>query len=157
MPLAYISGPLNNVPDIQRAREFYEAVAEMARAAGFDAYVPHQYTDPVWHTQLSDADVFEKDVEQVRNADVVVAAIGLPSSGVGAEIAIAFAAHTPIVAFWHEDERPSRFILGMLSRAPMSIGIEYSSIVDLNKRLYETLRRVLHRGSALAELMSAID
>src|SRR5688572_16431328 len=90
--LAYISGALLNAAHLDASRALYERLAEACRSAGWDAYVPHQHADPVRDAHLSNVDVAERDLENVMAADVLVAYVGEPSLGVGAEVAIALRA-----------------------------------------------------------------
>jgi hypothetical protein len=88
---AYISGALINAARLDDARRLYERLAEACVSAGWTAYVPHQHADPVRDPDLPNAEVARRDLAQVRAADVLVAYVGEPSLGVGAEVAIALA------------------------------------------------------------------
>jgi hypothetical protein len=54
---AYISGALLNAADLEQSRALYERFADACRAAGWDAYVPHQHADPVRDSGMSNVDV----------------------------------------------------------------------------------------------------
>lgn len=114
---AYISGALLNASNLDESRRLYESFAAACGRAGCAAYVPHQHADPVRDAHLSNADVAARDLEAIAAADVLVAYIGEPSLGVGAEIAIALAAGTRVLALAPADRRVSRFVLGLLERA----------------------------------------
>jgi nucleoside 2-deoxyribosyltransferase len=115
---AYISGALLNAVHLEAARALYERFAEACRAAGWDAYVPHQHADPVRDAGLSNLDVAERDVDHVSAADALVAYLGEPSLGVGAEVAIALRAGKPVLAVAEADRLVSRFLLGFLELHP---------------------------------------
>ena len=110
---AYISGALLNATQLDKSRAFYEHLAEACRAAGWEAYVPHQHADPVKDAHLSNIDVAERDIENVTAADVLVAYVGEPSLGVGAEVAIALRAGKRVLIVAEADRRVSRFLLGL--------------------------------------------
>lgn len=139
MKQAYISGPLHAAADLASARALYEYVGEVAGGCGWEAYVPHLRTDPERHRTLPDTTVFDRDYGQVCRADLVIAAIGAPSSGVGAELGVAFERGIPVAAFYQGRESPSRFLLGMLSRAPHSRVLRYDSLPDLRAWLEAVL------------------
>ena len=111
--LAYISGALLNAADLGQSRALYERFADACRAAGWDAYVPHQHADPVRDAGMSNLDVATRDVNQVRAADALVAYVGEPSLGVGAEVAIALAGGKRVLLIAPKDRRVSRFLLGL--------------------------------------------
>jgi 2'-deoxynucleoside 5'-phosphate N-hydrolase len=113
----YVSGALKGSRDIARARALYELAAEVVTAAGHDAYLPHQHTDPELAASISPAQVFRRDVAALRAANGVVAFIGEPSLGVGAEIAICVEAGTPLLGLHMTVQDVSRFAVGLLEAA----------------------------------------
>lgn len=128
--LVYISGPLQAVKNVASARKFYEQIAEVCARRGFKTYLPHQFTDPVKHRHISSKKVFSRDLKSLSDADVIIACIGRPSSGVGAEVGIAFERGMRIIAIYSQKEQPSRFILGMLQTAKNSQVICYASMTE---------------------------
>src|SRR5688572_1780566 len=115
---AYISGALLNAADLEQSRSLYERFAAACRAAGWDAYVPHQHADPVRDAGMSNVDVAARDLNEVRSADALVAYVGEPSLGVGAEVAIALAAGKQVLLVAERDRRVSRFLLGLAELHP---------------------------------------
>jgi nucleoside 2-deoxyribosyltransferase len=140
MKRVYISGPLHAVDDRDELRKFYEFVADICRDCGFYPYMPHTNTDPVEHQHLTSADVFSRDLEALRVADVIIAYIGRPSSGVGAELGIAFNNDKIIIAILREGEAPSRFLLGMLEACHRATTIRYRDLEHCS----QILRKELH-------------
>jgi nucleoside 2-deoxyribosyltransferase len=129
--LAYISGALLNAAHLDQSRALYERLAEACRAAGWDAYVPHQHADPVRDAHLSNVDVAERDLENVAAADVLVAYVGEPSLGVGAEVAIALRAGKRVLIVAEADRRVSRFLLGLAElNAGQASVFRYQSVDD---------------------------
>jgi nucleoside 2-deoxyribosyltransferase len=137
---AYISGPLHCVDDLRTARKFYELLAETCRECGWQAYVPHQFTDPERHSELDAAEIFRRDLRAVREADLLVACIGTPSSGVGAELGIAYSEGKLVVALHNANESPSRFLLGLLSCSPGSRLVAYRTIAECLEGLRQCLQ-----------------
>jgi nucleoside 2-deoxyribosyltransferase len=125
----YISGALLNAANLDESRALYERLAEACRAAGCEVYVPHQHADPVRDAHLSNREVADRDVQQVEAADVLVAYVGEPSLGVGAEVAIALAAGKQVLALAEADRRVSRFLLGLIERhAPQAQVFRYQTV-----------------------------
>jgi hypothetical protein len=67
---------------------------------------------------MSNVDVATRDLDQVRSADALVAYVGEPSLGVGAEVAIALAAGKRVLLVAERDRRVSRFLLGLAELHP---------------------------------------
>ena len=115
---AYISGALLNAASIDISRTRYERLAAACTAAGWEAYVPHLHADPVKDAHLSNLEVAERDLDHVTAADVLVAYVGEPSLGVGAEVAIALRAGKRVFVIAESDRRVSRFLLGLVELHP---------------------------------------
>jgi nucleoside 2-deoxyribosyltransferase len=113
--IAYISGPLTGVRNLAASRRYYEALAAGCERVGVSAFVPHRANDPLLHTERTPVEVFESDLSNVLRSNVIVAYIGEPSLGVGAELAIAIDKAIPVLALWRPGDTVSRFILGMLA------------------------------------------
>lgn len=113
----YISGPLQGSSDLEAARVFYDKLAALVVASGHEAYVPHHSTDPRADSCLSASAVFSTDVAALNRADAVLAHIGLPSTGVGAELALAVASGRQVLGLKRPGERGSRFAEGLIADA----------------------------------------
>ena len=111
----YVSGALTCV-DAQRAaslRAFYSAIGGIFRAESFRAYVPHENgTDPTTDPEAMPQEVYRADMAQVAASVLVIAYVGEPSLGVGAEIEHARAEGVPVVLLHEHGRRVSRLILG---------------------------------------------
>jgi len=121
MPKVYVSGALTGVEDPESTRAFYEEIARAANHAGYEAYLPHRSTDPVEHAHVAPEEVYRRDTSELLSADVVVAWLGTPSLGVGAEVALAAGAGKRIVGLQGRARTVSRFIVGMLREAGADI------------------------------------
>lgn len=113
----YISGPLQASSDLAGARALYETIAAIVVEAEMEPYVPHLHTDPELAAELSPAEVYRRDVEALLDADVIIAHVGAPSTGVGAELALAARAGIRIIAVSRRHESVSRFALGLIADA----------------------------------------
>jgi nucleoside 2-deoxyribosyltransferase len=61
---------------------------------------------------LTPRDVYERDVKWIRECDVLIAEVGVPSHGVGYEIAYALNAGKPVLCLAQEGRRVSKMITG---------------------------------------------
>ncbi len=115
MHKVYVSGALTNVPDLDSLKNLYEAIGDLCRQASIDAYVPHLKTDPVKNPDVTPEEVYRTDKEQVVTSDLVVAYVGIPSLGVGMELAYADTLDIPVVLLYEKGARVSRMARGFPS------------------------------------------
>jgi len=109
----YISGPLTNHDDVDALKAFYERISELCRRKGMEVYIPHtQGTDPVLNPDIHPKDVYLEDMRQVARADLVIAYVGLPSHGVGAEIERAYHVNVDVILLYEHKAKVSRLIRG---------------------------------------------
>lgn len=67
-------------------------------------------------TKLDAGDLFEQTINEIKGADVLIAEITYPSTGVGQQIALALSWKIPVVALKRSDvNHTSRFTLGTKS------------------------------------------
>ena len=137
--IVYISGALNGVPDLPRARAWYEWLGEICRTAGFTPYIPHTRTDPELAADLDDREVYARDREAHTGAAVIVADIGTPSLGVGGEIARACLSAQPVIAVHRADQRPSRYTRGQILTSANGCVIAYRDADDCRAQLRAAL------------------
>ena len=119
----YVSGPLQASRDLPLARALYETFARACRQAGYDPYLPHVDNDPERDADNSPEDVYARDISELRRSAAVVAHVGAPSSGVGAELAVAVAEGIPVIAISRPGEPVSRFLAGMLRAHPRNVEV----------------------------------
>lgn len=146
--VAYISGALNGVPDLPRARAWYEWLGDVCRAGGFTPYIPHTRTDPELTPHLDDREVYARDRDAHTAAAVIVADIGTPSLGVGGEIASACLSGQPVIAVHRIDQRPSRYTRGQILTTANGRVIAYGDPEDCRRQLLEALAAVRDPSSA---------
>ena len=149
VPSVYISGALTAVADLQAARAYYESLADVCRVNGLEPTLPHLYASPDEHRDLPAELVYSQDLENIVSAAIVLAHVGAPSLGVGAELAIAAHEEIPIVALSRPGETVSRFLLGLLRRA------QAHELIASDQVLTVELPPILHQ--ALAEYRARKD
>lgn len=143
--VAYISGPLQSAVDIEQARRFYEMLANVCCTCGCEAYLPHQRTDPVRHAETCARSVFARDLDAVSAADLIVAYVGAPSAGVGAELGIAYERRIPVIGLCGPEGVASRFIEGLLDSAPEARLVRYRDEDECRRLLAAELESFVAR------------
>lgn len=109
----YVSGALTGVDKLDELKRFYEAIGRVCNEVGWEAYVPHLRTDPVSNPDISPEQVFLTDKQHVLASDLLIAYIGVPSTGVGMELAYADVSDIPIVLLYEDGKTVSRFPRGI--------------------------------------------
>ena len=127
-------------------RSFYEFLADVAEQCGHEYYLPHMHTDPEANAEISGLDVFRKDREELRRADIVIAYIGRPSLGVGAEIGISICEGTRVIALYNTNAQVSRFLLGMLRDSDAQV-FSFADAAECRRLLTNALDSVHSRTS----------
>lgn len=111
-PRVYVSGVLTGGESVEELKRLYERIGAVCAKIGCDVYIPHQHTDPVLHSEISPQEVYHTDMREVSRSDLVIAYVGLPSLGVGAEIERAHHSNIDVVILYEEGARVSRLIRG---------------------------------------------
>ena len=144
-PGIYVSGALNAAADIEKAKRFYERLGDVCENAGFNAYVPHTMgTDPVENPEVTPEEVYRRDMAAVSSSDLVVAYVGEPSLGVGAEIERAANLGIDVILLHEEGRTVSRLILGS---PPVVHRVVYACEEEGLQRLTIALKRWKERAT----------
>jgi len=67
-------------------------------------------------SDLNAVDVYQRDLEWVKNCDVLIAEVSTPSHGVGYEIAAAIYLGKQVMCCYHADKKISKIISGNTSK-----------------------------------------
>ena len=138
MSKVYISGALTGIEKPVEVKTFYEAIGVLCQEIGFQAYVPHMYSDPINNPDVSPSQVFERDKYQVSTSDLVIAYLGSFSFGVGMELAYAETNNIPIIIVYEDYKNISRFPLGI----PTLIAeVQFQTYEDALKQLKNLLEQ----------------
>lgn len=99
----YVATALTHAP--HEYKEFVERFKDHLR-------IRHEVLDFLGLEQGTSAQVYEHDLQQVSNADAVIALIDEPSLGVGIELAHAVAHNKPLLALHHTEVSVTRMVRG---------------------------------------------
>ncbi len=135
----YISGALTIIDSKKDLKNIYERIAGICSTICSDVYVPHLGgTDPVKDPLVHPGSVWVKDHREVASSDLIVAYVGTPSLGVGAELEIARITASDIILWWFKGEKVSRMAKG---NPAVSYQIEAKNEKELEKKLREILKK----------------
>jgi len=109
---AYISGPITTINPTE-VLAFYEAIGSLCREIGLQPYVPHLDTDATTDVSITPSEVYEKDVQEIITSELLIAYVGIPSVGVGAELGRAAMNGIPVILLYERGARVSRLVRGI--------------------------------------------
>ena len=89
-------------------------------------------------TGLSDGEIHARDMEWMRQADLVVAEVSLPSLGVGYEIASAIALGKPVLCLYDPDS--GYRLSGMISGSDKTVVRTYRNIEEAGRILSDFMQ-----------------
>jgi hypothetical protein len=117
---AYIAGALSDMTEEERAklRAFYVDMAGVCREFGLEPYVPHVYGDPKLLADLTPKQIDRIDRLAVTQAYLVIAYVGVSSTGVGIEIEMAHHSNTPVVILFEKSKMEERRISRLVRANP---------------------------------------
>ncbi len=109
----FFAGPLTDLKDPDKTKEFYSNLSGVAKSNGFDYFWAFQNgTDPNVERVIPPTEVYERDTNQLLHSDVMVAYVGEPSPGVGIEVEFANTHHIPVYILYEKDRWTSRMLRG---------------------------------------------
>ncbi|MCS7182814.1 MAG: nucleoside 2-deoxyribosyltransferase [Thermoanaerobaculum sp.] len=97
--------------DLTAVRQLFQVLLQ----EGHEVLTPHVVhgPEPRGEEDLSDAQLAQRDLELLQQADCVVAEVSAPSHGVGVEIALALSRGKPALALAHRRAAVSRLLAGL--------------------------------------------
>lgn len=109
----FFAGPLTDLKNPEATKAFYIKLAEVARVHGFDYFWAFlNGTDPIKNPDVSAHDVYQRDITELEQSDLMIAYVGEPSTGTGMEIEHAYIKGIPVYLLYEKGERISRMLRG---------------------------------------------
>ena len=134
----YVSGALTIINKKKDLKEIYESIASVCSNFCSNVYVPHLGgTDPVKHPEVDPLSVWKKNHREVASSDLIIAYVGYPSLGVGAELEIARITASDLIVWWLKGEKVSRMARG---NPAVSHRLEVKNKNDLLNKLRKILK-----------------
>lgn len=83
---AYISGALSSAPGKVRLEILYDKIGELCEKKGISAFIPLRDANFNKIPGYSHKKLYESNMEKIKETDLLIAYVGLPSIGVGMEV-----------------------------------------------------------------------
>lgn len=101
----YLSGPI--IHTNLRKDDFYRLVIDSLKSRNISVFAP-QFLAP-----LEPAEIYQRDVSNIRTCDILIGEVSNPSLGVGMEIMLAIELGKPVLLFRNKSaEKLSRMVSG---------------------------------------------
>jgi len=102
---------------ITGGREFeagYQEIVAALVADGHEIPTSHLVQSDVMENErkLTPQEVYERDINWIKNCDVLIAEVSVPSHGVGYEIGFALNIGKPVLCLYQKERRVSKMITG---------------------------------------------
>jgi nucleoside 2-deoxyribosyltransferase len=118
---------------ITGGREFesvYQELVAALAANGHEIPTSHLVQSDVFENerQLTPQEVYERDINWIKNCDALIAEVSVPSHGVGYEIGFALNIGKPVLCIHQKDRKVSKMITG--NKEPALVVKVYTSVED---------------------------
>ncbi len=136
-----ISGGRQKIQTYIRMKEIIEFLGHILTSP--QTADPH-ITDSGEGEGLSSRQIFERDIQQITESDLMIAEISTPSHGVGYEIAVAIQKNKPVLCLYDLDNAPKRIsamIAGNTSSLVTLKGYHESTLDTFLKHELESYER----------------
>ncbi len=112
---AYLACALTGLDKDQRGVVFRlsDTIAQVCEKHAISLHDPSQHTDPVYHSDLSDTQVYQINRKQVLASDLLIHLTHFPGSGVGQALDFAYSALLPMIIISRSDDTVSRMVTGI--------------------------------------------
>ena len=109
----FFAGPLTSLQNPVKTRTFYDALGKAAKELGFEFFWAFKSgTDPILNPEVTPAEVYKRDTEELAKSDLMVAYAGESSTGTGEEIEFARQNNIPVVILYERIKPVSRMLQG---------------------------------------------
>ncbi|MBI3153704.1 MAG: nucleoside 2-deoxyribosyltransferase [Chloroflexi bacterium] len=108
----------------------YQKIVTALLADGHEIPTSHLAKSEVMENErgLTPQYVYERDVDWIKNCDVLIAEVSVPSHGVGYEIAFALGIGKPVLCIHRQERRVSKMITG--NPHPLLVVKSYSTLEE---------------------------
>jgi transcriptional regulator with XRE-family HTH domain len=112
---AYLACALSGLDKDQKGVAFRlsNVIAQVCEKHSISLYDPSQHTDPVYHANMSDKEVYRINRKQVLASDLLIHLTHFPGSGAGQALDFAYGALLPMIIISRSDDTVSRMVTGI--------------------------------------------
>ena len=133
----YFSGAIRGGrDDVKIYKTIIDIISEYGHV--FTAYIGDENLDPISGEGESDEFIWERDVNWIKDSDVVIAEVSQPSHGVGYEISAAHQLNIPVLAL--SKYKAGKRISAMVCGDPNVTCMYYDNLLNLEKILRDYFR-----------------
>ncbi len=120
--------------------EYYKELIEHLKKHGtvLTEHIASSELTSMGEEQLQDEEIYNRDLEWLNQAEIVIAEVTTPSLGVGYELAIAEQLNKPILCLY----RPEKRISAMLAGNKKLRMVAYNSIEEATKAIDNFIKNV---------------
>ena len=124
-------------------KRVYDPVSELTDSLGIECYFPHESRTATDRATDFEDRIWEIDYQLINNCDFMLAYMGIPSFGVGAELEMARVAEVPTIMFCERDQQDnvSRLSIGNSTTEPL---ITFSSQEEMKEKLSSKIIEIMH-------------
>ena len=134
----YFSGAIRGGrDDVKIYKTIIDIISEYGHV--FTAYIGDEKLDPVSGERKSDEFIWKRDVDWIKESDVIIAEVSQPSHGVGYEISTAHQLNIPVLAL--SKYKPGKRISAMVCGDPNVTSKYYDSLSDLENIIRDYFSR----------------
>lgn len=143
---AYMSGRMSGLGEESESdliERIYDPISELTNSLGIECYFPHESRTATDRATDFEYRIWEIDHQLINNCDFMLAYMGIPSFGVGAELEMARVAEVPTIMFCEKDqqEQVSRLSIGNSTTEPL---ITFSSQTEMKNKLASKMTEIMH-------------
>lgn len=137
----YVAGPLTDPAGFQEKSKLYDLVVQVCKQNSFLPRAPHieKRKRDITKQVVYPAMIFKWDYDCLRQVDLVVAYVGIPSIGVGMELGLAVEWSIPVITFCENNIEVSPMVLG---HPTLIRHIQFMTEKELMEKLNTTLVEV---------------
>ncbi|MGI0141815.1 MAG: nucleoside 2-deoxyribosyltransferase [Candidatus Micrarchaeales archaeon] len=130
----YFSAPIRS--SRERAPDYFKMIELLNSYGGvLTEHIGDTKTIPTKDTGLNEAQLYERDMEWLRKANVVVADVSIPSLGVGYELAVAEALGKEVLCLYMKQNNAR--LSAMIKGNPKFKLVEYHDMDEASKGIKE--------------------
>ena len=136
MKKVYIAGPLFTGSD----RNFVAEIDQVLVSGGFGTYLPHRDAGLFIRGVSKSIDFFKKDLEAIKNCQILVAVLNGSDtdSGTSWEMGFAYANGIPIIGILDDNRKPDKELLNpMVMNSSINIVKNKEELIEVLKKYNE--------------------
>jgi 2'-deoxynucleoside 5'-phosphate N-hydrolase len=139
----FFAGPLTGLKNPEVTKKWYRDMAGIANKNGFECFWAFMSgTDPVKDPGVDPEYIYNKDLAELENSNLMIAYVGEPSPGTGQELEYAHEHNIPAYLMYAKSDQVSRMILG---NPTVVESIVFTDFEDALNQLDELLQKLAKR------------